>query len=75
VSAREERIRFDDRILYGRYEPKLFLAPPIALKPDDTLLSSIRPEELQTVKPMLWRIGPDMRTPVRTVAALTCLLR
>ncbi len=73
VSALQERIGFDSRIPSGRYDAGLYLAPPIALKPGDTLLSSISLEEIRTVKPMLWRIGDDMRTPVRTVAALTCL--
>jgi hypothetical protein len=73
VTARVEKIGFDSRIIEGRYDPNLFLAPPIALKPGDSLLSSVSLEEIRTVKPMLWRIGQDMRTPVRTVAALTCL--
>lgn len=72
-SATIEKAGFDSRILYGRYDPKLFLAPPIMLKPGDSLLSSISLEEIHTVKPMLWRIGKDQRSPVRTVAVLACL--
>jgi hypothetical protein len=69
----QEKIGFDDRILFGRYDPALYLKPPIAMKPGDSLLSSVSLEELPPPKPMLWRQNKDQRSPVRTVAALTCL--
>jgi len=70
-----ERAGFDSRMLYGRYDGNLFLAPPISLKPGDSLLSSISHEDAQIgkTKPMLWRADKDQRSPVRTVAVLTCL--
>jgi hypothetical protein len=68
-----EKIGFDERIPHGRYDSTLFLKPPITLKPGDTLLSSSSLQEIRTMPPMLWRIGKDLRTPVKTVAALTCL--
>ena len=73
VTATLEKTGFDSRILFGRYDPRLFLAPPIALRPGDSLLSSISLEELHTLKPMLWRINKDQRSPIRTIAVLTCL--
>ncbi len=72
-SSTMEKTGFDDRIPHGRYDPNLFLTPPINLKPGDSLLSSISLEEIQTVKPMLWRIEKSQLNPVRTVAVLTCL--
>ena len=37
------------------------------------MLSSISLAKGQKLKPMLWRIGKDQRSPVRTIAILTCL--
>ena len=75
VTATQGKAGFDSRMLFGRYDPKLFLAPPIALGPGDSLLSSISlgEGEIGKVKPMLFRTGKDQRSPVRTIAALTCL--
>jgi hypothetical protein len=72
-SAIIEKVGFDGRIPHGRYGPKLFLAPPISLKPGNSLLSSISLDEIHTLKPMLWRIEKSQRSPLRTVAVLTCL--
>lgn len=72
-SAAIDKAGFDSRIPYGRYDPKLFLTPPIVLKPGDSLLSSISLENLHAEKPMLWNISKDQRSPLRTVAVLTCL--
>jgi len=69
----QEKAGFDDRIPFGRYDASLFLSPPIRLKPGDSLLSSISHETLPPPKPFLWRQGDDQRSPVRTVAVLTCL--
>ena len=68
-----EKAGFDSRMLFGRYDEKLYLAPPISLKPGDSLLSSVSLEQVSSVKPMLWRINKDQRSPIRTIAALTCL--
>jgi hypothetical protein len=73
VDVTSGKIGFDDRILFGRYDAKQFRAPPIALKPGDSLLSSISLAKGQKLKPMLWRKGKDQRSPVRTIAILTCL--
>lgn len=73
LSATADKIGFDDRVLFGRYDPKLFLAPPISLKSGDKLLSSVSHEKISTVKPFLWRVTQDQRSPVRTIAVLTCL--
>ena len=56
----------------GRFDPKLFLAPPIQLKPGDSLSSSISVKEIGKAKQMLWSGGTNV-TPVETVAVLTCL--
>jgi hypothetical protein len=72
-SSTVEKTGFDSRIPHGRYDPKLFLAPPIVLKPGDSLLSSISVDKIGTVKPMLWRIEKSQLNPLRTVAVLTCL--
>lgn len=72
-SAIIEKAGFDSRILHGRYDPNLFLTPPIHLKPGDSLLSSISLDELRTVKPMLYAIKNSQRSPIRTIAVLTCL--
>jgi len=72
-SATIEKVGFDSRIPHGRYDPKLFLAPPIFLKPGDSLISSISLDEIHSVIPMLWRIEKSQRSPLRTVAVLTCL--
>ncbi len=69
----KEKAGFDDRIPYGRYDPSLFLVPPIRLVPGDSLLSSISHQTLPPPKPFLWRQGDDQRSPVKTVAVLTCL--
>ena len=50
-SAITEKAGFDDRILFGRYDPNLFLAPPIKLIPGNSLLSSVSLEEIHTIKP------------------------
>jgi len=68
-----ERAGFDDRIPNNRYDPELFLAPPISLVPGNSLVSSISQEELHKIKPFLWRITEAQLSPVRTVAVLTCL--
>lgn len=72
-SATIEKVGFDSRIPHGRYDPKLFMAPPIILKPGDSLLSSISLGDIHTVKPMLWKFTKSQRNPLRTVAVLTCL--
>ena len=56
----------------GRFDPKLFLAPPIRLKPGDSLSSSISLKEIGKAKKLLWSGGTNV-TPVETVAVLTCL--
>ena len=70
-----EKAGVDSRIPFGRYDEKLYRAPPIALKPGDSLLSSISLDDNQIgkAKPMLWRTNKDQRSPVRSVAVLTCL--
>jgi hypothetical protein len=68
-----EKAGFDSRILHGRYDPSLFLSPPIMLKPGDSLLSSVSLDEIHSVKPLLWKISKDQRSPLRKVAVLTCL--
>ncbi len=68
-----DKIGFDDRILFGRYDPKLYMAPPINLKPGDRLLSSISLDQISSLKPWLWYSHKDQRSPIRTIAALTCL--
>ncbi|MHB8139327.1 MAG: hypothetical protein ACYDGO_13215 [Smithellaceae bacterium] len=72
-SATIEKTGFDSRIPHGRYDPKLFLAPPVTLRPGDSLLSSISLDEIHTVKPMLYALKNSQRSPIRTVAVLTCL--
>ena len=71
VDATIGRAGFDSRIPFGRFDEELYLAPPIDLSPGDTLLSSISKDD--DIKPMLWRVGADQRSPISTVAALTCL--
>jgi hypothetical protein len=73
LTSTKEKIGFDDRILFGRYDPKLYMAPPINLKPGDHLLSSISLEKISSLKPWLWISHKDQRSPIRTVAVLTCL--
>jgi hypothetical protein len=68
-----EKAGFDDRILFSRYDPELFMTPPISLVPGNSLVSSISHEEMHRIKPFLWRIQTGQRSPVRTVAVLTCL--
>jgi hypothetical protein len=71
VSAVIERVGFDDRIVHGRYDGNLFLAPPIDLKPGDSLTSTISFEKVGDGKKFLWREAPT--SPVKTAAVLTCL--
>jgi hypothetical protein len=69
------KVGFDDRTPHGRYDPELFLAPPIALKPGDALVSSISVgNEVQPGKQeaMLWNRATALSY-VRTAAVLTCL--
>ncbi len=73
VSARDDKCGFDDRIPFGRYDPALFRAPPIELRPGDTLISTISLDALPPPPPMLWRQGRDQRSPLRAAATLTCL--
>jgi len=68
-----EKAGFDDRIPYGRYDPSLCLCPPISLQVGDSLVSSISHAEMPPPKPFLWRQGDGQRSPVRTVAVLTCV--
>ena len=68
-----DKVGFDSRIPHGRYDPKLFMAPPFTLQPGDSLLSSISLDEIRTVKPMLYSIKNSQLSPIRTIAVLTCL--
>ncbi len=71
-----ERAGFDSRhgqeAKGGRFDANLFLAPPIDLKPGDSLCSSISQEETGKSQKLLWIGGTDV-TPVGTIAVLTCL--
>ena len=64
--------RHGQRAAGGRYDPDLFLAPPIALAPGDSLCSSITAETIGTARKLLWSGGTTV-TPVATIAVLTCL--
>jgi dockerin type I repeat protein len=63
---------FDDRQASGRYDASQFRAPPIALVPGDSLISSISVVELWTIPRML-RPSSTTFCPVETVAILTCM--
>ena len=57
----------------NRYDPDQFRSPPVALKPGDCLLSSISVEKVGVMPVMLEGARRQSASPVRTVAALTCL--
>ena len=67
-----EKIGFDSRIPHGRFDPALVLQLPIALKPGDSLASSISVGKVGDGSKMLWKQG-EIVSPVKTVAVLTCL--
>jgi len=55
VDVTNGKVGFDDRIVFGRYDAKQYRAPPIAMEPGDSLLSSISLGEGVKLKPMLWQ--------------------
>jgi len=63
---------FDSRSPGGRYDPKLSVKPPIAMKPGDILLSSISVEKVREL-PAPLRPADKAMSPVRSVSALTCV--
>ena len=63
---------FDDRVVGGRWNPKLRAALPIKLKPNDILISSISVEKMDEL-PAPLRPADKAGSPVRTVSVLTCL--
>jgi len=74
----ESKVGFDDRVPHGRYDPKLFQKPPLAMKPGDVLFSSISLKRIGPIRPMCPRSRSHMskeHSPIRTVAVLTCLAK
>jgi hypothetical protein len=65
---------FDRRVLQGRYAPELRAAPPVHLKPGDTLISAISTESGKKY-PMWLREQGSHKSPVRSYAVLTVLDR
>jgi len=67
-----DRMGFDSRMPLGRYDPALFEAPPFALKPGDSLVSTISVEKTH-VTPRMMRPSDKCQVPVKTAAVLTCV--
>ena len=60
----------------GCYDARMRSAPPIAMKPGDSLLSSISCETARQFQQMLWPFDPKKGTArcwVRSVSVLTCM--
>ena len=66
------RSGFDSRVAGGRYDPKLMVQLPLAMKPGDALVSSISVERMGEL-PAPLRPADRSHSPVRSVAVLTCL--
>ena len=58
------------------FDPSLIQKLPVAMKPGDSLVSTISMPKGLVLKPMLWETverGVDDSTPIRTAAVLTCV--
>ena len=68
---------FDSRASRGRsYDAGVRSAPPISMKPGDSLLSSVSAEKERPFPQMLWPFNPEKgmaRCWVRSVSVLTCM--
>ena len=63
---------FDDRVVGGRWNPKLRAEPPIRMNPGDILISSISVEKRREL-PAPLRPSDKAQSPVLSVSVLTCL--
>lgn len=72
IDPTRDRAGFDDRLNLNRWDAALFRAPPIELKPGDSLVSSVSYEQPRTVGRMM-RSSSKSSCPVRTAAVLTCV--
>ena len=66
-------VGYDDRVIYGRYDPSQFETPPITLQPGNSLISTISFDELGQVENILDPGTYNENIPTRTAAVLTCL--
>ena len=65
---------FDDRVQGKRFDPANFLSPPIQLKPNDSLISSVSVQKVRQRPSVLVPNGREKAlSPVRSYAVLTCL--
>lgn len=69
------RVSYDSGVR-NWFDPSLIQKLPVALKPGDSLVSTISMPKGLVLKPMLWETverGVDDSSPIRTAAVLTCL--
>jgi len=66
-----DKIGFDSRLRQGRWDGEQFRAPPIDLKPGDSLVSTISADP--GTHPRMMRPSSKVPHPVLTAAVLTCL--
>ncbi len=75
LQVAREKTGFDSRAPGNRFAADLFLAPPIRMKPGDSLVSTISADEVRTIPRMLNPSGQKTLSPVRKAAVLTCMDR
>ncbi len=77
LNPRRGKSGFDSRASRGNsYDAGMRSAPPIAMKPGDSLLSSVSAEKERQFPQMLWPFQPEKgmaRCWVRSVSVLTCM--
>lgn len=69
------RVSYDSGVR-NWFDPSLIQRLPVAMKPGDSLVSTISLPKGLVLKPMLWEAverGVEDRTPIRTAAVLTCV--
>ena len=69
------RVSYDSGVR-NWFEPSLIQQLPVAMKPGDSLVSTVSLPKDLVLKPMLWESverGVDDSTPIRTAAVLTCV--